>query len=420
MKAIALVDANNFYASCERVFNPKLCSQPIIVLSNGDGCVVARSEEAKALGIKMGQPYFTIPKEILRQKVQVFSSNYELYGDISQRIVALLSKYAARLEIYSIDESFIEFNFFSSCYTSVAQEIKERILKGIGIPLSIGIGPTKSLAKMANYLAKHTPSCQGVFDLTAQQDLSSHLKAIPLEDVWGIGRRLSPRLKKHGLQTAYDFAYARPSFIRHHMGINGVRLAQDLKGEACLSLQTSPLPQKSLTVSRTFSAPTADYETLCKALSYFTAKACAKLRSQGLVTNQIAIHIRTNRFNKDLKDYRSGFQILETYTSSTLTLLKAAHKLLKTTRRPDYNYNKAGISFYNLQDPRTIQQSLFQQDPVKSDEKLMNAIDDLNRRFGEEAVIFGAQGLQRQWQYKPTRRSPRYTTRWAELPIVKA
>ena len=302
----------------------------------------------------------------------------------------------------------------------MGQEIKEKVLKGIGIPLSIGIAPTKALAKIANYLVKHTPAFKGVLDLTSQQDFSAYLQQVPLSDVWGIGRRLAPRLKTYDLNTAYDFAHARTSFIREQMGIGGVRLAQELRGEPCFALQESPLVKKSLTVSRTFRASTADYEIVREALAYFTIKAGEKLRSHGLVTNQIAIYIRTNRFNHNPKDHRYGFKVLETYTCSTPTLLKASLDLLKMTYRPDFKYNKAGVSLLNLQNPNFVQQSLFTSCGTTLTNNLMEAIDHLNQRFGKETVIFGAQGLNKKWQHTPTRRSPRYTTRWAELPIAKA
>jgi DNA polymerase V len=422
MKPIfGLLDGNNFYASCERVFNPQLEGKPVIVLSNGDGCVVARSNEAKALGIKMGQPVFLIKDLIKRHKVAMFSSNFELYGDLSRRMIVTCAQFTPHIEVYSIDEAFLD---FSDCQsrdlTMLGQDLKQTIRRGLGLPVCVGFAHTKTLAKLANHFAKKTPRLNGVLDLTVVSDLRPYLEATPVSEIWGVGRQYGKMLEYYGIRNGWQLANSDLSFIRKKMTIGGVKLVKELNGISCFDLQDMPEPKQTITVSRTFANPIDDFEEIKKAIATFVIAGGEKLRKQSSAARGLSIYIRTNPHNSDPKVWCGHTVNLEEATDYTPTLLKAASYALEQCYRDGFRYRKGGILLFDLCEKDKIQRNLFSPAPNPEQSALMRAVDMLNKRMGKETVTYAAKGRSNIWQPIPTLRSPRYTTRWAEIPVVKA
>lgn len=418
---IALIDANNFYVSCERVFNPRLEGLPVVVLSNGDGCIVARSNEAKALGIKMAQPVFMIRELIKRHQVQVFSSNYELYGDMSRRMIATCQQYTPHIEIYSIDEAFLDFSHCSyRDMTLLGLDIRKTIGRGLGLPVCIGFGPSKALAKVANYFAKKDQRLKGVLDLTEIGNLRPFLENMPVGEVWGIGRQYRKMLEGYGITTAWRFAQADSRFIKKKMTIGGLKLQQELRGISCFELHDQPDPKQSITVSRTFGTLIEEYEEIKKAIGSFIIQGGEKLRKEGLAARSLSVFIRTCPHNDDPKMFCGHTLTLEEATDYTPTLLKAAFKALDTCYRPGFRYKKGGILFSDVCSREQVQRNLFSSPANPGQYQLMQAIDALNKKMGKDTVTYAVKGITSQWQHIPTQRSPRYTTRWNEFSIIKA
>ena len=421
-KKIALVDCNNFYCSCERVFNPKLEGKPVVVLSNNDGCVVARSQEAKDLGIPMGVPIFKIRQIIAQHKIEVYSSNYVLYGDLSGRVMATLANFSPDVEIYSIDEAFGDLSWLSGTeLRDYALSIKKTVHQWLGIPISIGIAPTKTLAKIANRIAKKNPEYQGVClfpDLEFEQN--QILKAITVEDVWGIGRRYRKWLIGEGIENALQLKQMPEWKIQQKMGVVGVRLLRELNGIACLELELQPKPKKATCVSRSFRRPVTSLAEMKKAVATHTTRAAAKLREQKQCAAAVTVFILTSRF-KD--NYYSNSITLPLPIASNLTpeLIDVALRGLELIFYEGYQYKKAGIIMQGLQPASIRQGNLFlpEYDPSKQ-EKLMKTIDQLNNQFGKDTLFWAASGIKQSWQMKRERVSSRFTTCWSELPIVKA
>jgi DNA polymerase V len=380
----ALVDCNNFYASCEQVFEPKLRGLPLVVLSNNDGCIVARSAEAKALGIPMGAPLFKVQPTIRHHGVIVRSSNYALYGDLSQRVMSVLERFAPAIEIYSIDEAFLEVpNLPPDQRLCWAQQLRQTVRQWLGIPIAIGIAPTKTLAKVANHFAKRMPDLEGVFDLSAESSTEAWLAQLPVADVWGIGRRLGVWCQDHGIDTALRLRDTAKERLRRKMGIVGVRLQQELRGMACLALDEVPEPKKETCVSRSFGSPVTDLRDLQEAIALYALRAGEKLRRQRQVTRVLTVFIRSSPFREPFYGNAATVQ-LPVATQDSFVLVREARRLVESLYRPHYDYQKAGILLQALQPEQLVQQHLWVMGDSPERQRLMATMDRLNRRFGQD------------------------------------
>jgi DNA polymerase V len=391
------------------------------VLSNNDGCIIARSNEAKALGIGMGTPYFKHETILKKHNVAVFSSNYPLYGDISQRVMDVLMQLEPEVEIYSIDEAFISLPTGKYLdFANHARFLKSTVQKHTGIPVSIGFGPTKTLAKIANRLAKKTNTAAGTFVIDRQTNLESLLAGMDVGDIWGIGHRHAARLKQHNVHTALELTNRADAWIRKQLTITGLRTVMELRGIPCISLESAVPAKQSVTTSRSFGKPVQRLSDLREAVATYTTQAACKLRHAGLRATVIYVFIRTNSFKKDQKQYcNSRTLTLSAPSSHTPTLIKAALTSLKAIYRPGYIYQKAGVLLSNLVPEKREQLHLFTA-PAPNDNSLMLAVDQINRRWGRNTIQSGGAGLVKQWHYRQMKKSPAYTTCWSELPVVKA
>jgi DNA polymerase V len=412
---LALCDCNSFYASCETVFDPKLQGKPVIVLSNNDGCVVARSPEAKVIGIKMGEPLFKIKHLIQRYEVQVFSSNYTLYGDLSQRVMTALGEFTPELEIYSIDEAFLNLQGFGHLdLADYGQQIRQTVLQWTGVPTSIGIAPTKVLTKVAGAYAKK--QLNGVLVLPQPPD--SLLEDFPISDLWGIGRSHSRSLEAHGITTALQLRDVELSWAKREYSVLMQRLVLELRGQPCFSLELNPPPKKSITVSRSFSRAIATLAELREAVATYTSRAAEKLRVHELTADAIQVFVQTSRFTED---YYSDSATLSFAHSSDNTPEILHYALLGCDRifRPNQQFKKAGVILLGLRPKSQRQLSLWEPDVPCSD-ALMQTLDAINAKFGRGTIQFAAAGLKKPWAMKSGMRSPRYTTVWSEIPVVRA
>ncbi len=420
-KQIALIDCNNFYVSCERVFNPALVGKPVIVLSNNDGCAVARSQEAKDLGVTMGVPLFKIKKLIAQHQIEVYSSNYVLYGDMSARVMATLSHFSPDVEIYSIDEAFVDLSWLSGDeLRKYAIAIRRTVMQWTGIPISIGIAPTKTLAKIANRVAKEMSQYQGVFIYPqSESEQEAILKAIAVEDIWGIGRQYSNWLHSLAITEALSLRGTPHWVIQKKMGIVGIRLIRELNGISCLPLEFAPKPKQATCVSRSFQHPVKSLEKLKEAVATHATTAAAKLRKQQQSATAITIFILTSRFKDNY--YSNSLTLpLPVATNRTPELIHAAQRGLELIYCDGCEYKKSGVIMQGLQ-PENIQQgNVFSQsyEPQKQ-QRLMETIDRLNTTMGKNTIYWAASGSEN-WATKQDNVSPRYTTNWNELPIVKA
>jgi len=417
----ALVDCNNFYASCERLFNPKLAGQPIVVLSNNDGCVVARSNEAKALGITMGVPEFQIRPLLQAHHVQVFSSNYRLYGDLSQRVMETLEQFSPDLEIYSIDEAFVSLaGFEGRNLTDYGRVIRRTVKQWTGLPVSVGIAETKTLAKLANRVAKRTSDQDGVFDLLACRDRETLLGHIEVDEVWGIGPRSACFLKQHGITTALQLRQADEHWIRQHMGIVGERVVAELRGESCIALEDCPPPKQGMTCSRTFGQPVSTLVEMEEAVSSYVSRVAEKLRLEGLAATVLTVFIMTNTFSDDLQYRNSVTCSLPVGTDTTSELIRAAWQGLGRIYRDGYRYKKAGVMCTGLVPAGQVQPDLFDVKDRQKSARLMEALDAVNARWGSGTLQYAASGFTQPWKTRSYRCSPAYTTNWNDLPLVVA
>ncbi|WP_207431496.1 Y-family DNA polymerase [Sabulibacter ruber] len=409
----ALVDCNNFYASCERAFNPTLEGKPLVVLSNNDGCVIARSNEAKALGIQMGAPAFEIRDLMEREGVHVFSSNYELYGDMSRRVTMILAEYTPNLEIYSIDESFLDLgNFRHVNLEQHAREIWERVPRATGIPVAVGVSVTKTLAKLANRLAKKSKKANGVLVLTDPMHIEAALKATEVGDIWGVGRRYAKKLAQFGIYTAYDLTQQTDSFVKKHMTVVGLRTVRELRGEPCIELELAPPTKQNICTSRSFGEPLTQLSDIEEALAAHTVRCAAKLRKQQSCANAFTIILETSRFIDPRQTYLNSRTVqLESPTASELVLVPKALEALRILFRPGFRYKRTGILVSGLVPATQVQQSLFEPDHRQRDQDLMQTLDFLRKRFGHTALRYGVQGTGKKWQLKSENLSPCYTTR---------
>ena len=417
--SIALIDCNNFYASCERIFNPRLIGKPIVVLSNNDGCIITRSAEAKELGIKMGEPYFKAKKIIDKNNVRVFSSNYSLYGDISQRVMETLARFASDVEIYSIDEAFLGLNGFENYELSkYCKYIRRTIKQWVGIPVSIGVSTTKTLSKIANNLAKKNKEYDGVCILKSWFDINEALKLTPIEDVWGIGRRLSVFLKKYKINTAYDFTQLDKGWIRKNMGVVGEKTFLELCGVSCIELELIPSDKKSCCVSRSFSKPVEKIDDLEESVSSYGTRVAEKIREEGLVAESMSIFVLTNYFNRKEKQYSNSIKLQLPYpTNNSIKIVKRALEGIRKIYREGYRYKKAGVILYGLTKAKQTK-GLLDYDRENSD-SIMNTLDRINERYGSSTIRLASEGVDKSWRMRRESVSPCYTTRFDDLVEAK-
>lgn len=415
----ALVDCNNFFVSCERVFRPDLWNRPVAVLSNNDACIVARSNEVKAMGVPMGAPLFKIEDMIKGKDVTLFSANFRLYGDFSQRVVRILMQAAPEIEVYSVDESFLEISSLPvEDYQQWAEELRARILQWTGIPVSIGVAPSKTLAKAGAEYAKKTIGSSGAFVVT-EQNREELLRWLPIRDVWGVGRGLAPKLLQRGISTAYDLTQVSDAWASKQMSIRGLKTVHELKGESCLPLEGDAEPQQSIARTRSFGHNVRDYYQLEGAIATFAAQAAVKLRAQGQVASGVLVFVRTPH-NFEGGHGSSTVVRLEQPSADTGELITAALRGLQVIHDPDFAYKRAGVALIGLMGQDAWQLSLMH-DSSTLDKKvnLMQSVDKLNAKYNTRLVRHGSEHLERtEWHSKHRRRSPAYTTAWADLPVV--
>lgn len=423
----ALVDCNNFYASCEQLFRPDLRDRPVVVLSNNDGCVVSRSAAAKAAGIPMGEPEFRVRGLLRVQKAAVFSSNYALYGDLSRRVMRILEAFSPRVEEYSIDEAFLRLAGTVDDARAEARALRRRVLDWTGLPVSVGVASTKTLAKLANHAAKLT---DGVYCLptdrnggSAEARLDEFLAAVPAGEVWGVGRRMAPKLATRGIRSALDLKRADDAWIRRHGSVILWRTVLELRGLPCVDEGNAPVPRRSVLYSRSFGRRVADEASLREAVATFTTRAAEKLRRAGLLTSSLTVHIRTARHGQGpWRDVTRSVTLPAPCADSTV-LLKHALACLSALYAPGYAYAKAGVLLSELARRDALQGDLLHLDDQKEEQgrtRLMDALDALNRRYGRDAVRYAAEGpVVAAWHMRRKRCSPAFTTRWDELPVAR-
>jgi DNA polymerase V len=421
-QAFALVDCNNFYVSCERVFDAGLTRRPVVVLSNNDGCVVARSPEAKALGITMGVPLFKIRHLVEAHGVKVYSSNYALYGDMSQRVMGVLQSFTPDVEIYSIDEAFMQ---LGGCRYGtprapgeLGREIRERVRHDTGVPVTIGIAETKTLAKLANHLAKNSQKAEGVLDLTHSPYKEVALERTPVEEVWGVGPAYSKLLKQQGIRTALQLRDVDTRWARQAMTVVGARVVMELRGVSCLPLEVCPPSKKSLTCSRSFGKSTPALSDLREAVAYFTTRVAEKLRGGRLAAGVITVFVHTDRFADGPQYYNAGTHTLAYPTDSTQELLGCALDALERIFREGFNYRKAGVMLNSLSPSDQLTLRMFGDEKAERFRQVLVAVDQINRRWGRDTVRFATANPDGNWRTKIERRSPRYTTRLQEVLVI--
>ena len=410
---IALVDCNNFYASCERVFNPKIENKPVIVLSNNDGCVIARSNEAKALGIKMGEPAFKIKCLIEKHNINIFSSNFALYGDLSKRVMNVMSAETDRIEIYSIDEAFLDFTDHASKERGIA--IKNKVQQWTGIPVSVGIAPTKVLAKVAGHIAKkHTRA--GVFMFDDESLIRRALNVFKVEDLWGIGRKNAKKLKAFGIHTALQFRECDSNWIRINLSINGVRLQKELHAEVCYPLELTRKRKQNICTARSFGIEIKELSKLKEAIGSYANTCAAKLRKEKSCCTSISVFLSTNPFRPKAKQY-SPYKViqLDVPTNDSMEIVKFAIKALGSIYRDDYIYKKVGVIVGRIVPQEQIQLSLFDSLDREKRKSINVAVDKINATMGKNKVKLAVQGNGRKWKLKQEKLSPCYTTRFTDI-----
>lgn len=419
VQQLALVDCNNFYVSCERVFRPDLAKVPIVVLSNNDGCVVSRSNEAKAMGIKMGQPWFECKALAEEHGILAMSSNYALYADLSNRVMNILSDYGPQHEVYSIDESFLDLTGIPKL-RELSYAMRQRVTMWTGIPVCVGIGPTKTLAKLANQVAKKHPRSRGVFNYNALTDdqKTRLLQHISAEEVWGVGRKLTEKLARHGVHNVDDLRRAHVPTLRAEFGVVMEKIQRELQEIPCIELQEVQPDRQQIISSRSFGKMVTELPMLQDALSTFVANACAKLRAQASHASVIQVFLQTNRFRKNLPQYMPSLAVPLPYpTNDSLEVNRWAGYLCERMFKPEYQYKKAGIMLSEIS-PVTHRQGDLLEPETTSNANLMQALDKLNLRYGRGTVKVSTQGAFNDWQMRQERKSPNYTTAWDEVPSV--
>jgi DNA polymerase V len=419
----ALVDCNNFYVSCERVFNPRLENVPVVVLSNNDGCIVARSNEVKALDVPMGGPFFKSKEIIEKNNVRVFSSNYTLYGDMSARVFATLSQFTPEIEIYSIDEAFLNLSGFDRhcSLTEYGRLMRQTVKQWTGIPVSVGIAETKVLAKIANRIAKRSAKAGGVLDLTRPGYREKALEKINVWDIWGIGRQHGQRLIDKNITTARQLRDIDDNVIRKQMGVVGVRLVYELRGISCLPLELCPPPKKGITSSRSFGRAITDKTEIKEAIAAYISTAAVKLRGQHSSAKYLTVFLMTNRFREDEAQYNNAATVeLPVASDNTEELMHYAEQVVDRLFKEGYRYKKAGVMMTGLVPTDQVQTDMFDGADRGRDSKVMQALDLVNSQIKKGALQIAAQGGTQPWRMKCEMRTPNYTTSWKELVTVAA
>ena len=415
-----LIDCNNFYASCERVFNPSLNGKPVVVLSNNDGCVIARSSEAKALGIPMAEPAYKLKELIETHKVEVFSSNYTLYGDMSHRVMTTIASFVPDIEIYSIDEAFLDLNGFDlHNLQEFGLKIVRTTTKNTGIPVSLGVAYTKTLAKAANRFAKKYRDYKGVCIIDTDEKREKALKILDIENVWGIGRQYAKKLRYHSVNTAWDFTQKSKSWVRREMGVVGERTWLELQGTACIELDKH-VTKKSICTSRSFGERLTEISDIAEAVANFAATCGRKLRSQQTLATSLMVFIHTNlNSTAQPKYYNQTIIQLPVPTNDTSELIHFAHHALESIFKEGYRYKKAGVVITEIVPERPLQANLFDTRDRAKYQKAMIAMDNLNDLYGNHKVKIASQGYGRKWKLKNEKLSPCYTTRFSDILIVQ-
>lgn len=418
-RPIALIDCNSFYCSCERVFDRRLEGVPVIVLSNNDGCAIARSAEAKALGIRMGDPFFKIEKLCRTHNVRVFSSNYALYGDMSRRVNAVIARFGDARELYSIDETFLRLDHAARELLATGQEIRRAVLQETGIPTCVGIGPTKTLAKLANAIAKKRPEFAGVCSLMDEAERPALLKGWDVADVWGIGRATTAKLQAIGVTDALALSRLPLKHARPLGTVVLERLVAELNGTPCLALEELPAARKGTAVTRSFGRPVRDLDGIMEAIAQHATRASEKLRQGGLVAGQLTAFLHTSRFKPEPHYHGSRSVELMPMTRDARVLTAAARRCIEAAYRDGFAYAKAGVILDDLRPAADAPACLFEGKEAGSPQ-LMAAMDGINRRYGRGTMRLATQGFHGRARLRCERRSPHYTTRWDELPVVRA
>ena len=424
----ALVDCNNYYCSCERVFNPRLEGRPLVVLSNNDGCAVARSQEAKYLGVKIGTPWFQLKDLVRRHRLVGLSSNYTLYGDMSARVVQVLSQFTPDYEVYSIDESFLRverMQLLWPSFTAMGQAIRTRVRQWTGIPVCVGLGPTRTLAKLSNHIAKKNPPFGGVFDMTAYPpaELDALLSSIDVGEVWGVGRRIAEKLQAMGIHTVQDLRRSSPKMIRAHFSVVMERTANELQGIPCMDLEEVAPPKKQIISSKSFGAMVVTLPELTEAIATYVSRASEKLRAQHSVCGVLQVFVMTNAFRQSDPQYSNAITIPLPYpTSDTRKLAAAAVMGLKAIFKEGYSYKKCGVMLLDISPAGIIQRSLFDavEENARHSAAIMSVLDGLNTRFGRDTVKVAAAGTAQRWVARAENKTQCFTTRWTELPKALA
>lgn len=422
-KVFALIDANSFYCSCERVFDPRLEKRPVIVLSNNDGCAVARTSEAKALGIDMGAPFFKIRDLCCKNNVAVFSSNYTLYGDMSARMNQVYRMFTPDIEIYSIDESFLDFTAFQGRdLEAYARELRHTVRQWTGLPTCVGLAPTKTLAKLANWTAKHVPDMGGVCDMTDRTKREALMRVIPVSEVWGVGRASTAKLEKIGVKTALDLASLDPALGRQILTVVGERLIHELRGTCCISLEQEAPLKKGTAVTRMFGHRITDINELMEPMSFFAARLAEKLRKDDLGTNSITAFFHSSPHDEGTYHYEQGTVCLPEATNDSTVLIRAVRRIVESRYKRGVRYFKGGVTSMDLVLIGKSQGVLFDHLSDPQSQNLMNAVDKLNRKYGRGSLKFATTGNQvkKGWSTQFNFKSPAYTTRLEELPVACA
>ncbi|PLX41214.1 MAG: DNA polymerase V subunit UmuC [Deltaproteobacteria bacterium] len=424
-RAIALVDCNSFYASCERLFRPNLKERPVVVLSNNDGCIVARSPEVKALGIPNGSPWFKAKALAERHGVVAFSSNYTLYADLSNRVMSLLSTFSPEQEVYSIDECFLDLTGIKAAdLTEYGRTIKERVKRDIGLPVCVGIGASKTLSKLANHIAKKNPALGGVMNLNAlaEGEVDELLALLPVDDVWGVGSRIAGRLRRLGIKSALDLKRARSEEVRALTSVVTGRTVAELNGIECISLEEVLPRKKQIMCSRSFSRRVGGLPELEESVVQYMTRAAEKLRAEGSLAKLVHVYLRTNRFKRDEPQYKPGVTVpLANHSDDTILLVRAALFGLRRIYRPGFLFQKAGVMLSELVARDERQPTLFNDgEAIARSRSLMEALDAVNTLMGSGTVRLLGEGIDKGWDMKRGLLSPRYTTRMEDIPIAKA
>ncbi len=418
-KKIALIDCNSFYVSCERLFNPKIRKKPVVVLSNNDGCIISRSTEAKALGIKMGEPYFKAKDIIVKNKVEVFSSNYSLYGDLSRRVMRTLKRFNSAIEVYSIDEAFLDLsNFPDNEVESVGREIRETVLKWTGIPTSIGIAKTKTLSKVANHIAKKKKS--GVTSLIGIENIDPILEKVEINDVWGVGRQLTKFYHKNGIYNAKQLKNKSNTWIKKNSNVLGSRTAMELRGVPCIDIETTQSKRKSCVVSRSFGQRIEKYQELKEAVANYCLNASEKIRSESLIAKSITVFVRTSPFQSRFGYYSNSKTIdFAISTNNSIEIVKTALVALDSIFKNGYRYQKAGVMLTGLSN-EDGSKNLFSCEKDEKIKGLMKSIDNTNYRYGRSTLSLASAGVQKRWNMRREHSSKIDTADFYLLPTIRA